>query len=159
MKLDIEVEAKPAVKNYYKGIVAEVEKQLSVAEKAKSKGFDISSGIESKPVADLADRAETIIGPVGIAKRYREVFAEKKGDRLETIFQIFKEIIEQRWCKIEDEGKRVEQAIKTGLVLNTEGGRKQVHRHLLCRAHKGSRWNKPSPAPHSGRLREKPFRD
>ena len=46
MKLDIEVEAKPAVKNYYKGIVAEVEKQLSVAEKAKSKGFDASTSIE-----------------------------------------------------------------------------------------------------------------
>ncbi len=121
MKLDIEVEAKPAVKRYYDSIIAEVERQLSVAEKAKATGFDVSSSIESKPVADLADRTETIIGPVGIASRYREVFEEKKGDRLEAIFQIFKEILEQKWCKIEDESKRVEQAIKTALVLNTEG--------------------------------------
>jgi len=40
---------------------------------------------------------------------------------MNTIFKIFKEIIEQDWCKIEDESKRVEQAIKTALVLNTEG--------------------------------------
>ncbi len=121
MKLDIEVEAKPAVKRYYDSIIVEVERQLGVAEEAKATGFDVSSSIESKPVADLADRTETIIGPVGIATRYREVFEEKNGDRLEAIFQIFKEILEQKWCKIEDESKRVEQAIKTALVLNTEG--------------------------------------
>ena len=96
MKLEIEVEAKPAVKNYYKAIMAESERQLFVAEQAKAKGMDISTGIESKPVADLADRTETIIGPVGIAKRYRDVFEEKKGDRLEAIFQLFQEIIEQK---------------------------------------------------------------
>ncbi len=121
MKLELDIEAKPAVKKYYKAIVAEVEKQLSVAEKAKEKGLDLSTGIESKPVADLADRTETIIGPLGIAKRYRQVFEEKKGDRIEAIFQLFREILEQKWCKIEDESKRVEQAIKTSLVLNTEG--------------------------------------
>ncbi len=121
MKLEIEVDAKPHIKKMYQQIIDEVEKQLAVAEKAKAKGFDVSTGIESKPVADLADRTETIIGPVGIAKRYREVFEEKKGDRLEVIFQLFKEILEQEWCQIEDEGKRVEQAIKTALVLNTDG--------------------------------------
>jgi DNA polymerase II large subunit len=121
MKLDIEVEAKPHVQKYYSKILEETERQLSVAEKAKAKGLDVSLGIESKPVADLADRTETIIGPVGIAKRYREVFEEKKGDRMEAIFQLFREILEQKWCKIEDRGKRIEQAIRTGLVLNTEG--------------------------------------
>ncbi len=121
MKLELDIEAKPVVKKYYDNMMAEVEKQLAVAEKAKEKGLDLSTGIESKPVADLADRTETIIGPLGIAKRYREVFEEKKGDRLEAIFQLFREILEQKWCKIEDESKRVEQAIKTALVLNTEG--------------------------------------
>jgi len=121
MKLDIQVDANPAVKKYYDMIIAETERQLSVAEKAKAMGLDVSTSIESKPVADLADRTETIIGPVGIAERYRKVFEEKKGDRLEAIFQLFREMIEQEWCRIEDEGKRVEQAIKTALVLNTEG--------------------------------------
>jgi len=121
MKLDIEVEALPPVKKYYESVVAEVERQLSVAEEAKAKGFDLSQSVETKPVADLADRTETIIGPVGIAQRFRAVFEEKKGDRTAAIFQIFREILEQEWCKIEDESKRVEQAIKTALVLNTEG--------------------------------------
>ena len=64
-------------------MTAEVEKQLAVAEKAKEKGFDLSTSIESKPVADLADRTETIIGPLGIAKRYREVFEEKKQMKID----------------------------------------------------------------------------
>ncbi len=121
MRFKLEIEAEPAIKKYYGEIAAEVEKQLAVAEKAKALGFDVSTSIETTPVTDLADRTETIIGPPGIAKKYREVIEEKKGDRMQAIFQLFREIIEQRWCKIADEQKRVEQAIKTCLVLSTEG--------------------------------------
>ncbi|MFX1238991.1 MAG: DNA polymerase II large subunit, partial [Promethearchaeota archaeon] len=35
--------------------------------------------------------------------------------------QIFKEIIEQKWCSIPDEEERVSQAIKTCLLIETEG--------------------------------------
>ena len=121
MPIKIDIEASSAVKSYYDSVAAEVEKQLSVATEAKSRGFDVSTAIETKPVADLADRTETIIGPPGIAKRYREVFEETKGNRMDAIFQIFREIMDQQWCKIEDDQKRIEQAIKTCLVLNTEG--------------------------------------
>ena len=120
MKLEIEVEAKPAVKNYYKGLVAEVEKQLAVAEKAKEKGLDLSTGIESKPVADLADRTETIIGPIGIAKRYRQVFEEKKGDRLEAIFQLFREILEFSRSLYETEKKTYHVSAVLGNVPASE---------------------------------------
>ena len=85
-----ELEATEEVKNYYSIVSAEVEKQLGAAGKAKSTGFDVSDRIESTPVADLADRTETIIGPPGIAKRYREVIEEKDGDRLQAVFQLFR---------------------------------------------------------------------
>lgn len=110
----------PKIKEYYNNLFKKTKAQLSIASKAKKIGIDPSKEIEPKPVRDLADRTESIIGPPGVAKRYREIYKEKK-DRMQTIFQIFEEIITQKWCKIEDIEKRVEQAIKTCLVLNTEG--------------------------------------
>jgi len=79
MPVKLDIEAVPKIKGYYRKVSQEVERQLAVAEKAKALGLDVSTGIETKPVADLADRTETIIGPPGIAKRYREVIEETKG--------------------------------------------------------------------------------
>ena len=107
-------------KKYYESLTKEVWKQYEVAKKAKEKGFDPSLEVECKPVADLAQRAEEIIGLKGLAKRYRELLREEK-DRIKIIFQIFKEIIEEKWIKIPDLEKRIELAIKAGLVLITEG--------------------------------------
>jgi DNA polymerase II large subunit len=120
-RIKLDFEAEPHIKKYYEGLVEKSMKQFDLASKAKEKGFDASTRVETIPVQDLADRTETIIGPIGIAARYRECLAEHDGDRIRTIFQIFKEIIEQKWCKIENPEKRLEQAIKTGLVLITEG--------------------------------------
>ena len=121
MIFKLEIEAEEHVQKYYEGIVKKAMEQFDIASSAKQKGFDISTAVETVPVHDLADRTETIIGPIGIAKRYREVFAENNGDRMKTVFQIFREMIEQKWCRIEDTEKRLEQAIKTCLVLITEG--------------------------------------
>jgi len=112
-----------SVQGYFSWLEKNAVEQVGIAEKARKKGLDISLGIETMPVADLADRTETIIGPEGIAKRYRALYARTSGKnrRIRVIFQLFEEIIEQKWCKIPDESKRIEQAIKTSLVLYTEG--------------------------------------
>ena len=121
MSIKLVIDASEEIQKYYESIGFEVDRQLEVAGKAKAMGLDASTKIETTPAADLADRTETIIGPPGIAKRYREVIEEKNGDRMQAVFQLFKEIIDQKWCRIEDDSKRVEQAIKTCLVLNTDG--------------------------------------
>lgn len=121
MKLNEKIEADAHVKKYYKIISEKTECGLDAAKKAKEKGFDVRAEIETTPALDLADRTETIIGPKGISKRYREVMEEMNNNREKTIFKIFRELIDQEWCKIEDPSKRIEQAIKTALVLNTEG--------------------------------------
>ena len=115
--------AEKGVQVYFSWLDEKAMEQVGMAEKARKKGFDISLGIETTPVADLADRTETIIGPEGIAKRYRELYGKTKGKnrRIRVIFQLFEEIIGQKWCSIPDESKRIEQAIKTSLVLYTEG--------------------------------------
>lgn len=113
--------AEPHVIEYYNKIFARANEQIAIAKKAKAKGFDVELDIETKPAVDLADRTENIIGPKGIAERYRTVLLENKGNRIKAIFQIFQEIIEQKWIEIPDDQKRLEQAIRTALVLITEG--------------------------------------
>ena len=121
MAIEIKVKADEQVTKYYDMLAAKTMKQFDAASTARATGLDVVDRVETIPVADLADRTETIIGPPGIAKRYREAMKETKGDRMLTIFKIFKEIIEQEWCTIPDPQKRIEQAIKTALVINTEG--------------------------------------
>ena len=67
--------------DYYNSLAEQTSIQYKAASKAKEKGYDISKTIECPPAEDLADRTEKIIGPKGIAKRYREVLAEKKDRR------------------------------------------------------------------------------
>jgi len=119
----MEIIATPEIKRYYKKIEAQVEEALSVANAARRKGYDYAGYVETTPVSDLADRAETLVGPKGVAKRYRELMKSLEGEhkRIRAIFQIFREIIEQKLCRIPDDEKRIEQAIKTALVLYTDG--------------------------------------
>lgn len=117
---EISVACTPEIKKYFENLQEKVQEELEIAKKAKATGFDTTSMVETTPAVDLADRAETLIGLPGLARRYREVIAEKP-DRMATYFQLFKEIIEQKWCAIPDDAKRLETAIKSCLLIQTEG--------------------------------------
>ncbi|MFA5357800.1 MAG: DNA polymerase II large subunit [archaeon] len=118
--VEVNFAAEPHIKKYFEIVQGKANEAISAAKKAREKGFDPSTEIETTPTLDLADRAETIIGLPGLARRYREVFAEK-NNRIETYFQLFKEIIEQKWCTIPDMQQRVEMGIKACLLIETEG--------------------------------------
>ena len=117
----MEIKAVPEIEKYFEELDKKVKEKYAIAKTAREKGLDLSREVETVPVADLAERTESIIGPKGVAKRYRDLVIELKGDRLKIMFKLFKEIIEETWFKIPDESKRVEQAIKTCLVIETEG--------------------------------------
>lgn len=110
----------PEVKKYFEDIQKSAHEQYNLAKKVKEKGLDISDKVEMTPAVDLADRAETLVNLPGLAKRYREVIKDAPG-RKEAYFQLFKEIIEQKWCKIPDDQKRLEIGIKACLLIETEG--------------------------------------
>lgn len=116
----INVFANNEIKNYFEKIQEQASEQYELAKKMRSKGNDINTIVEMTPAVDLADRAETLINLPGLAKRYREVISQTPGRR-EAYFQLFKEIIEQKWCKIPDEQKRLEIGIKACLLIETEG--------------------------------------
>jgi DNA polymerase II large subunit len=110
-------------KNYFDALKKKIHEQFDVAQKARNTKYDVCSEVECIPVTDLADRTEKLTGPVGIAKRFHEVLEENDKDRMQTLFQLFKEIVleEKGWYKEPDMEKRVEQGIKTALVILTEG--------------------------------------
>ncbi|MCR4368444.1 MAG: DNA polymerase II large subunit [archaeon] len=118
---EIKLAADRETRAYFSAVKKIVDRQYAVASRAKAKGMDISLEVECPPTLDLADRTEQIIGPKGVAKRFRELYEEFKGDRVKAIFQLFKEIIEKKVGDIPDDEKRLEQAVKTCLVLVTEG--------------------------------------
>src|SRR3989338_5347219 len=117
---DMNILAGDGIRNYYNKIAERVDSQFMLAKRARAKNYDVSSSIESLPAVDLADRAETIIGPKGVASRYRELYA-KHNNRELAIFDIFREIISGKLGSISGDEKRIEQAIKTSLCLITEG--------------------------------------
>ena len=117
----MEILADMATKNYFEALMKKSNEQYAIALKAKERGKDVSLEVECPPTLDLADRTENIIGPKGVAKRYRELYDEFKGDRTKAIFTLFRDIIEGKIGEIPDSEKRLEQAVKTCLVLVTEG--------------------------------------
>lgn len=119
--LELNLTAEPHVKAYYDQVMNYTKRALALAEKAKQSGKDISMVVETKPAVDLADRCENISGPPGIAKRFRELFEEEKGNRMNAIYKVFKEIIEGKIGDIPEREKRLDQAIRTAMVLVTEG--------------------------------------
>ncbi len=116
-----ELKADKATKKYFELLQKKSTEEYNIALEARAKGKDVSLEVECSPTLDLADRTENIIGPKGVGKRYRELYEEYKGNRNRAIFTIFREIIEQKIGSISDQEKRLEQAVKTCLVLVTEG--------------------------------------
>lgn len=120
VKLNESIECSDEVKKYFTLLADRANEQFNLAQKARSLGRDVCLEVESKPSADLGERCENIIGPKGVAKRYAELYAEEKG-RDKAVFRLFEEIINRKFADIENREKRLEQAIKTCLVIVTEG--------------------------------------
>lgn len=110
-------------KDYFAQLVKQIDEQFEVATQARATGFDVNPKVECIPVTDLADRTEKLAGPIGVAAHFRYVLEQNKGDRMKALFQLFKEIVleEAEWYHEPSMEKRIEQGIKTCLVIMTEG--------------------------------------
>jgi len=115
-----EEEVKQEIENYFSTIQKEVDRCYRIAKIARKKGFDPSTEVEIPQAKDLAARVEELVGPRGISKRIRELNREI-GDREAIAIEIAKEIAR---AEVEAHGnlsKAVEQAVRTGLAIITEG--------------------------------------
>jgi DNA polymerase II large subunit len=90
---------------------------MDIARRAREQGFDPETVVEIPVATDLAERVENLVGPEGIADRIRE--ASEGRNREETALYIARDIV--RTIPFPTKEKALDQAIRTGLAVLTEG--------------------------------------
>ncbi len=107
---------------YIKTLHEKMEKEYEIAKKARKRGLDPSLEVEIPQAIDLAARVEELVGPRGVAERIRKYVSE--GEEREIVaFKIVEEIVEGKICDIKGKSEEeiLEQAVRTGLAILTEG--------------------------------------
>ncbi len=104
---------------YFAALSEELEKIYEVAEAARAKGYDPSTKVEIPPAHDVAARVEaTLDGPLGVAKRIREL--QEEHTREEVAFIVAKEIAQGDLGDFPDSEKAADKAIRVALAILTE---------------------------------------
>lgn len=115
-----EIKANKEVKEYYDALTKEIDAAVSVAKTARGQGKDPHNDIESLPARGIAEKTELLVGPPGVAQRYNELWEEHQ-ERFPVMLQIFNDILDRKLGDIEDPEKRLDQALRTALIIETEG--------------------------------------
>ena len=108
------------VKNYFTLLAEKIDVAVRTAKNAKKTGRDINDDIESVPAAGIAEKTEILVGPKGVAEIYNNLWEIHK-DRFKITLIIFDMILDNELGHIDDPEKRLEQAIRTALVIQTDG--------------------------------------
>ncbi|PSG96190.1 DNA polymerase II large subunit [Thermoplasmatales archaeon SW_10_69_26] len=117
--VDVHAENLGAQRAYFERITEEAHRSFDIAKQARRRGFDPELEPEIPFAEDLASRVEALVGPEGVAERIRELADEY--DRENLALTISKEIAEERFGEHEGPESALDQAIRTGLAILTEG--------------------------------------
>ena len=105
---------------YFSKLQNEVDKCYEIAEKAREKGLDPETFVESPQAKDLAGRVEKLVGPLGVADLIRDLKTQGKTED-EIVFQVVSDILGQIIGDIDSLEERVERAIRVGLAIKSGG--------------------------------------
>ncbi len=108
------------MREYFTKIQEDIDNCYTIAKNARKKGFDPELKVEIPQARDLAARVEELVGPKEIAPKIRE-FTKKIGDRELVSLEIAKEIVKGKKYKFQRTEDALDQAIRTGLAILTEG--------------------------------------
>ena len=109
-----------SMREYFSQLQKEIDECYDIAEKARKKGLDPEFTVEIPQALDLAARVEQLVGPKGIAPKIRQT-TKKIGDREIVSLEIAKQIVKEKTYKFNKVEKVLDQAIRTGLAILTEG--------------------------------------
>ncbi len=107
----------PELEAYFLELARGLDECMALARRARAQGFDPELDVEIPVAVDLAERVESLVGPPGIAHRIRE--AHEGMTREEAALHIAREIV--RTMPFPSKEKALDQAIRTGLAVLTEG--------------------------------------
>ena len=108
------------MREYFSKIQEDIDTCYSIAGDARKKGLDPEFKVEIPQALDLAARVEQLVGPKGIAPKIRTV-TKKINDRELVSLEIAKEIVNEKKYKLNRVEDALDQSIRTGLAILTEG--------------------------------------
>jgi len=117
VKSTIEPACSPDMKEYFESLQSLLDEAYELATQARAKGYDPETRVEIPQAKDVASRVEKLVGPPGVAEKIRELLKTKS--REEAALLISKEVA--REYKEHSIEKALDQAVRTGLALLTEG--------------------------------------
>jgi DNA polymerase II large subunit len=112
--------ASPAMQAYFGALHAEAMRCYAIAKQARRKGKDPTLEVEIPPAEDLAARVEAQVGPPGVAARIRAATL-KLGNREVVSLRMAEEVADQMAASGATREKALDQAVRTGLSILTEG--------------------------------------
>jgi DNA polymerase II large subunit len=104
--------------SYLEELAVGLERALSIAREARSRGIDPSLQVEIPVASDLAERVEALLGISGIASRIREL--EGEFSREEVALRIGDDFVARRFGERSVE-EVLDHAIRTAMAILTEG--------------------------------------
>jgi len=105
---------------YFSRLHDDIESCYYIAGKARKKGLDPELKVEIPRALDIAVRVEQLVGPKGIAPKIREI-TKKIGNRELVSLEIARQIVNGKTYKFNKIEDALDQAIRTGLAILTEG--------------------------------------
>ena len=108
------------MQEYFSNLQEDIKKCYKIANNARKKGLDPELKVEIPQALDLADRVEQLVGPKGIAPKIRNI-TKKIGNRELVSLEIAKEIGKGKTYKFKKVEDALDQSIRTGLAILTEG--------------------------------------
>ena len=114
------IAASSIMRKYFSYLQEELDNSYTIALDARKKGKDPELKIEIPQALDLAARVEQLVGPNGIAPKIRQA-SKKIGNRELVSIEIAKEIVKGKTYTFKKNEDAINQAIRTGLAILTEG--------------------------------------
>ncbi|RLI64755.1 MAG: DNA polymerase II large subunit, partial [Candidatus Asgardarchaeum californiense] len=105
---------------YFDQLQTEIKRCYAIANNARKKGFDPENEVEIPQALDLAARVEQLVGPEGIAPKIRSATKRLKNREIVSL-EISRDIASGKTYKFNTTEQALDQAIRTGLAILTEG--------------------------------------
>ena len=118
MSSELDVKCSEEMQNYFNELKEKSERCLYLALEARQRGLDPELKPEIIMTEDLAARVDGLVGPKGIGHRIRELSKEVPSREILSL-TIAQELAKE--LSIKNKREAVEQAVRTGLAILTEG--------------------------------------
>jgi len=109
-----------SMREYFSQLQKELDKCYDIASNAREEGLDPEFTVEIPQALDLAARVEQLVGPKEIAAKIRQA-TKKIGNRELVSLEIARQIVNGKTYKFKKVEDALNQAIRTGLAILTEG--------------------------------------